>query len=72
MPKKDIHPQYKQITVICSCGETFVTGSTLTKEKMNLDVCSKCHPFYTGQSRVMDTEGRVDKFNKRFKGFRRK
>ena len=72
MPKKDIHPPYKQITVICSCGETFVTGSTLTKEKMNLDVCSKCHPFYTGQSRVMDTEGRVDKFNKRFKGFRRK
>ena len=72
MPKKDIHPPYKQNTVICSCGETFVTGSTLTKEKMALDVCSKCHPFYTGQSRVMDTAGRVEKFNARFKGFRRK
>lgn len=70
--KKDIHPLYKTITAICSCGATFETRSTLTKEKMNLDICSECHPFYTGQSRVVDTLGRVDKFNKRYKGFKRK
>jgi large subunit ribosomal protein L31 len=72
LPKKDIHPPYKDITAVCSCGNTWETKSTLTKEKMNLDVCSKCHPFYTGQSRVMDTAGRVEKFNARFKGFKRK
>jgi large subunit ribosomal protein L31 len=70
--KKKIHPQYKEITVICSCGNTWGTRSTLNKETMKLEVCSKCHPFFTGQSRVMDTEGRVEKFNARFKGFRRK
>ena len=70
---KKIHPQYKEITVACSCGHTWITRSTLNKEKMNLDVCSKCHPFYTGQSRVMDTAGRVEKFNNRYKGvFKRK
>jgi large subunit ribosomal protein L31 len=70
--KKDTHPPYKNITVVCSCGATFETRSTLTKEKMNLDVCSKCHPFFTGQSRVMDTAGRVEKFNTRYKAFKRK
>lgn len=72
MPKKNIHPTYKTIEVVCSCGNTWVTRSTLTTEKMNLDVCSKCHPFFTGKSRVMDTAGRVEKFNQRFKGFQRK
>ena len=69
---KKIHPQYKEITVVCSCGNTWETRSTLNKETMKLEVCSKCHPFYTGQSRVVDTLGRVDKFNKRYKGFKRK
>ncbi len=62
--KKDIHPKYnKEATVKCACGNTFSTGSTL--EKINVEVCSKCHPFYTGQEKVMDTAGRVEKFKKR-------
>jgi large subunit ribosomal protein L31 len=69
--QKKIHPEYKTIKVVCSCGNTWETRSTLTKEKMNLDVCSKCHPFFTGQSRVMDTAGRVEKFKNRYKGFKR-
>ena len=69
---KKIHPQYKEITVVCSCGNTWETRSTLNKETMKLEVCSKCHPFFTGQSRVMDTAGRVEKFNTRYKGFKRK
>ncbi len=62
--KKDIHPKYnKETPVKCACGNTFVTGSTLGK--INVEVCSKCHPFYTGQEKVMDTAGRVEKFKKR-------
>jgi len=72
LPKKNIHPTYKTIEVVCSCGNTWVTRSTLNEETMKLEVCSKCHPFFTGKSRVMDTAGRVDKFNQRFKGFKRK
>jgi len=72
MPKKNIHPEYNQVTVTCSCGETFVTGSTIKKDKMTLEVCSKCHPFYTGKSRVMDQAGRVEKFKNKYKQFTRK
>lgn len=62
--KKDIHPKYNEnITVKCACGSTFTVGST--KEEISVEVCSKCHPFYTGQEKVMDTAGRVDKFKKR-------
>ena len=63
--KKDIHPNYQEINVSCSCGNKFVTRSTLNKD-LHLDVCSACHPFYTGQQKIVDTGGRVDKFNKRF------
>ena len=71
--QKNIHPLYKTITAVCSCGASFETRSTLNKEIMKLDVCSQCHPFFTGQSRVMDHEGRVEQFNKRYKGlFKRK
>ena len=63
--KADIHPKYGEITVTCSCGATFKTGSTLGRP-LHLDVCSSCHPFYTGQQKIVDTTGRVDKFNKRF------
>ena len=63
--QKKIHPQYFNETVIkCACGSEVVVGSTL--EKMNIDVCSNCHPFYTGQDRILDTEGRVEKFKKKF------
>jgi large subunit ribosomal protein L31 len=59
-----IHPNYKQVQVSCSCGETWTTGSTNTEIK--LDICSGCHPFYTGTQRLIDTAGRVDKFRKRY------
>ncbi len=62
--KKDIHPKYfTNATVICSCGNTWTTGST--KETIRTDVCSKCHPFFTGEQRIVDTEGQVDRFYKK-------
>lgn len=61
--KTGIHPEYKDCTVTCACGETFQTKST--KGDMRVDICSKCHPFYTGKQKFVDAGGRVDKFNKR-------
>ena len=63
--KKDIHPAYNEIMVTCSCGNTFQTKSTL-KEDLNIDICSACHPFYTGQQKIVDSAGRVDKFRQRY------
>jgi large subunit ribosomal protein L31 len=62
--KPGIHPKYVQATVTCACGNTFSVGST--KPVLKVDVCSKCHPFYTGQQRILDTTGRVERFRKRF------
>ena len=62
--KENIHPQYGKCIVRCVCGETFETGST--KKEMKVDICSKCHPFYTGKQKLVDTGGRVDRFKKRF------
>ncbi|HPY64592.1 MAG TPA: 50S ribosomal protein L31 [Bacillota bacterium] len=61
--KEGIHPKYGKSVVRCACGETFETGAT--KEAINVDVCSKCHPFYTGRQKLVDTGGRVDKFRRR-------
>ena len=69
--KNEIHPKYTSVNVTCSCGNTFITQSTIVKEAMNIDICSKCHPFYTGKQRVVDTAGRVDRFNKRFGGIKK-
>jgi large subunit ribosomal protein L31 len=64
--KKNIHPRFfREATVICSCGNTFTTGAT--KESMRVEICSQCHPFYTGQQRVVDTEGRIERLRRRFK-----
>lgn len=63
--KQGIHPEYSEINVTCSCGVKRVIRSTLKKD-INLDVCSECHPFYTGKQRNVDTGGRVDRFKKRF------
>jgi large subunit ribosomal protein L31 len=63
--KPEIHPNYAQITVTCGCGNKFETGSVLAKD-LHIEVCSACHPFYTGKQRVVDTAGRVDKFRKKF------
>jgi large subunit ribosomal protein L31 len=63
--KKDIHPKYHKVTVTCACGNSFETKST--KEKLTVDICSACHPFYTGKQKILDTAGRVEKFNRRYK-----
>lgn len=62
--KEGIHPNYKKAVVRCACGETFETGSV--KDELKVEICSKCHPFYTGKQKLVDTGGRVDRFNKRF------
>ena len=64
--KKDIHPQYNTIKVSCSCGNKFETRSTLKDEALHLDICSKCHPFYTGSQKIVDTAGRVDRFKQKY------
>jgi len=63
--KNDIHPDYQDIEAKCSCGNVFKTRSTICKD-ITIDVCSACHPFYTGKQKVMDVGGRIDKFKKRF------
>ncbi|HAH53512.1 MAG TPA: 50S ribosomal protein L31 [Bifidobacterium sp.] len=64
--KKDIHPDYHEVTAVCACGATFVTGTTKKGDVLKLDVCSKCHPFYTGKQKILDTGGRVARFEKRY------
>lgn len=62
--KKDIHPKYNNATpVTCACGASFTVGSTM--DKMAIEICSQCHPFYTGNDKILDTAGRVDRFKKR-------
>ncbi len=63
--KAGIHPQYEELNVICACGNTFRTRST-HKGDIRVEICSSCHPFFTGRQRVVDTEGRVDRFQKKY------
>jgi large subunit ribosomal protein L31 len=63
--KAETHPDYGEIKVECSCGNSFVTRSTLGHD-LTVEVCSACHPFYTGKQKIVDTGGRVDKFRKRY------
>ena len=62
--KKGVHPEYKIANIVCACGNTFETGSV--KDKLRVEVCSECHPFYTGKQKNADIGGRVDKFNKKY------
>ena len=62
--QQGIHPNYVEATVKCACGETFKTRST--KPELRVDICSKCHPFFTGKQKLVDTGGRVDRFKKRY------
>ena len=64
--KQGIHPDYHAVQVTCSCGNTFVTRSTAAGDHMTVDVCSNCHPFYTGKQKILDTGGRVARFEKRY------
>ena len=63
--KPEIHPNYNEITVQCACGETFKTRST-RKDDLQVEICSACHPFFTGKQKLIDTAGRVDRFNRRY------
>lgn len=62
--KADIHPKYEEATVTCACGNSFKTGST--KKEIRVEICSKCHPFFTGKQKFVDTGGRVERFKKRY------
>ena len=63
--KQEIHPKYDEVSVTCACGNTFKTRSTLGEE-LHIEICSECHPFFTGKQKLVDTAGRVDRFNKRY------
>lgn len=65
--KKNIHPEYKEAVINCSCGNVFNTFST--KGSYRVDICSACHPFYTGKQKVIDAEGRVERFNRKYSNF---
>mgnify|MGYP000182064969 CR=1 FL=1 len=67
--KEDIHPEYEKCEVTCSCGNTFVTKSTYGDD-MEVETCSECHPFYTDQQRVMDSEGRIEKFKRKYGSYK--
>ncbi|MGB6370208.1 50S ribosomal protein L31 [Candidatus Woesearchaeota archaeon B3_Woes] len=62
--KKDIHPKYEKSIISCACGNSFETGST--KKNMKVEICSVCHPFFTGKQKMIDTAGRVERFNKKY------
>jgi len=62
--KKDIHPKYEKATISCACGNSFETGST--KKDMKVEICSACHPLFTGKQKIIDTAGRVERFNKKY------
>ena len=63
--KPEVHPNYTEISVTCSCGNQYKTGSTMGRD-LNIEVCSQCHPFYTGKQKVLDTAGRVEKFRQKY------
>ena len=64
--KAEIHPDYHKVKVICACGESFETMSTHAGEEVRVDICSKCHPCYTGKRKIIDSSGRVDRFRKKY------
>jgi large subunit ribosomal protein L31 len=65
--KKDIHPEYSQTTVRCACGNVVETGST--KKDISVEICSKCHPFFTGKQKLVDTAGRIERFRKKYANY---
>ena len=67
--KTEIHPAYQEVAITCSCGNKFKTMSTLGKDTLHIEVCSLCHPFYSGKQKLVDSAGRVDKFRKKYASF---
>ena len=64
--KPGIHPDYHTVTVHCACGHNFTTRSTIKGDKLNVEICSNCHPFFTGKQKLMDTAGRVERFRRKY------
>ncbi len=64
--QEKIHPEYRDVTVTCACGATFVTGTTKKVDSLKIEICNQCHPYFTGKQKLVDTGGRVDKYKKRF------
>jgi large subunit ribosomal protein L31 len=69
--KKDIHPNYHEVTVVCACGNTFKTRSTYKSDVLHLEICSHCHPFFTGKQKLVDSAGRVERFQRKYAGFKK-
>ena len=68
--KTDIHPKYEQATIKCACGNTMQVGST--KKEISVEICSQCHPFFTGKQKLVDTAGRIERFRKKYEKFQNK
>lgn len=68
--KTDIHPKYEQATIKCACGNTMEVGST--KKEISVEICSQCHPFFTGKQKLVDTAGRIERFRKKYEKFQNK
>jgi large subunit ribosomal protein L31 len=70
--KTGIHPDYHEVLVHCACGHTFNTRSTIKGNRINVEICSNCHPFFTGKQKLLDTAGRVERFQKKYADFKKK
>ncbi len=69
--KKGIHPNYREITVVCACGNAFKTRSTYKSDVLHLEICSRCHPFFTGKQKLIDSAGRVERFQRKYADFKK-
>ncbi len=69
--KKDIHPNYHEVTVACACGSAFKTRSTFKSDILHIEICSRCHPFFTGKQKLIDSAGRVERFQRKYAGIRK-
>ncbi len=69
--KKDIHPDYHDVTVACACGSTFKTRSTYKSDILHIEICSRCHPFFTGKQKLVDSAGRIERFRRKYAGVRK-
>jgi len=69
--KKGIHPNYHDVTVVCACGNNFKARSTYKSDVLHLEICSRCHPFFTGKQKLVDSAGRVERFQRKYAGFKK-
>jgi large subunit ribosomal protein L31 len=69
--KKDIHPNYREVTVACACGSAFKTRSTHKSDVLHIEICSRCHPFFTGKQKLVDSAGRVERFQRKYAAFKK-